>query len=180
MGFLMFISLDAIAEVDNFSYYSLNGGEVRINATSVVTGTYFAEYTAELWDISICRKTDGFICFSGEQALIAVPVNINSLVGEAKTCDEPSWKHKGYTFKIVTQEDHGIHSCDQVVGYQRRNILSLSFDAVKVERIDKHNDKNSYFLWSPIKGLVAFTDISGTEYWLKSNCGFGASVDCKY
>ncbi|WP_434930442.1 hypothetical protein ACRWQM_14525 [Shewanella sp. HL-SH5] len=171
---LVAISTNVVAKDDHFKYYSLNSGEVSIYYSDS-KWFYYEAYTADLSELETCNDITGFKCLVSDKVSVVVPIQLSALMNTAKFCNEPQWKFKKYQYYISGPEDHSLRICDDPIP-QIGGLFGLPYEGIKINT--SYNGKIMSFIWSIDKGLIAFTDSSGAEFWLKSKCGFGSLNGC--
>ena len=173
------MSSELWAEEITFTYYSFTGGEVNItvNDSEAEEGSYMEWSIAELSRLSVCEKESKMNCLFGSMIKVAIPKDLFLGINSSNICSSPEWSYKDYKFKVVPFEGHEINKCGKVIVPMEHQVLGRSFKAIKVE-VEKSGQFHSYFLWSETIGLVAFSDVAGSEFWINNNCGFGSKPRC--
>lgn len=172
------ISPASFAKEMAYTYYSLVGGEADIFINEKGGATFYNAFIAELSEAKTCNDSDDFICVMNSEISVSIPKNITRLLKKVTVCKEPEWTFNKHKFKVIFDGNHSPHECHVPINSYKRESLGVSYEAFKVKVVNLDNNQASYFLWSPKRGLVGFSNYNG-EFWLKSKCGYGASAYCE-
>ncbi|WP_018624637.1 hypothetical protein [Kangiella aquimarina] len=166
------------AKTKDYEYYSLSSGNISISVLDSKSAQLIEFGTADVTDIDVCSKEQFKVCLIMYNSITVVPNDLFKQLNTATFCEDISWQYDAYTFRVELSEGHGIHSCDDNVKQLEVAVFGKSINVIRVSVFDNEDKLVSSYLFSELKGLIAFSSFSGSEYWLSSHCGYGASEKC--
>ncbi|ACV27000.1 hypothetical protein [Kangiella koreensis] len=176
---LLLVSLSTVdAKTKNYEYYSLSSAKVSLSVSDSKSVQLVEYGTADVTDVDVCTNEQFSVCLIMYHSVITIPHDLFEQFNSASYCEDISWQYGIYTFRVELSDRHGIHSCDDNVEQLEVAVLGKSINVLRVSVFGNEDNFISSFLFSELKGLIAFSDFSRSEYWLSSHCGYGASEEC--
>lgn len=166
------------AKSNDFEYYSLSSDKVSLSVSDSKTVQLIEYGTADVSNVDICTNEPFSVCLAMYNSVITIPHNLFKRFNSPSYCEDISWQYDNYTFRVELSEGHGIHSCDDNVKQLEVAVFGKSINVIRVSVFDNEDKLVSSYLFSDLKGLIAFSSFTGSEYWLSSHCGYGASEKC--